>query len=212
LLNKSLLLKDGEILKTCLALTMQISMTLLGCTDVAFSGNPESETPAPVSLSNDQLVEISLQFIKLKKDEYQVSNPDERLLLGNVKRDKYNMQHLEFSQRYNEIPIWGEQILVHIRDQEVYLVNGNIIPDGFSLSSPTVPKLTSSDAEKIALQEISISQSEGKSKSQLVILPDNLYSGRLCYFVEVTFGLNRHFLFIDAINGTLLKKLEGMPG
>ena len=199
-------------MKDCLALTMLISMTLLGCTDVAFSGNPEPETPAAVSLSNDQLVEISLQFIKIKKDEYQISNPDERLLLRNVKREKYNMQHLEFSQQYNEIPIWGEQILVHIRGKEVYLLNGNIFPDGFSLSSSTVPKLTSGDAEKIALQEIAISQSEGKSKIQLVILPDNLYSGRLCYFVEVTFGLNRHFFFIDAINGTLLKKLEGMPG
>jgi len=190
---------------------MLISMILLGCTDVSLSGNPESETPAPARLSNDQLVEISLQHIKIKKDEYQISNPDERLLLRNVKRDQYNTQHLEFTQQYNEIPIWGEEILVHIRDKEVYLISGNIFPDGFSLSSPTVPKLTSSDAEKIAMQEIPISQSGAKSKSQLVILPDNIYSGRLCYFVEVTFGLNRHFLFVDALNGTILKKLEGMP-
>ena len=122
------------------------------------------------------------------------------------------MQHLEFSQQYNGIPIWGDQILVHIRDKEVYLLNGNIFPDGFSLSSSTVPKLTSDDAAKIALQQISISQSEGKSKSQLVIFPDNNNSGRLCYFVEVTVGLNRHLLFVDAINGTILKTLEGMPG
>lgn len=186
-------------------------MTLLGCTDVAFSSNQESAPPAPASLSNDRLLEISLQHIKTNKDKYQISNPDERLLLRNVKHDQYNTQHLEFTQQYNEVPIWGEDILVHIRDKEVYLITGNIIPDGFSLSSSTVPKLTSRDAEKIARQEISIGQSEAKTKSQLVILPNHLYSGRLCYFVEVTIGLSRHFLFIDALNGTILKILEGMP-
>jgi bacillolysin len=212
MLAESLLLKKSSILKTYLVLLTLISMTLFGCTDVALSSNTDSETPAPDSLSNGQLVEISLQHIKIKKDKYQISNPDERLLLRNVNRDQYNTQHLEFTQQYNEIPIWGDEILVHIRDKEVYLINGNIFPDGFLLSSPTVPKLTSSDAEEIAMQEISISHSGANSKSQLVILPDSIYSGRLCYFVEVTFGLNRHLLFVDALNGTILKKLEGMPG
>ncbi len=105
MLAESLLLKKSSILKTYLVLLTLISMTLFGCTDVALSGNPESETPAPDSLSNGQLVEISLQHIKIKKDKYQISNPGERLLLRNANRDQYNTQHLEFTQQYNEIPI-----------------------------------------------------------------------------------------------------------
>jgi len=140
-----------------------------------------------------------------------ISKPENDLLLKDYKKDQLGFQHLRFQQISQQIPIWAQELIVHInRENQVYRVDGELyeVPQ-FTLP----PKLTSQDAMLKAINNMNlITEGQWVAKnSELYIYQHKNLPATLAYYVEINQGLFRHFIFIDADNGTIIDRIEGSP-
>ncbi len=70
-------------------------------------------------------VEFALNFLDEYKGLFILKKPKIELKLKSEKMDKAGNTHIRFGQYYQEIPVWGAQLLVHYdRDGCIKLVNG----------------------------------------------------------------------------------------
>ena len=159
--------------------------------------------------SDQQLHEIAFAYLSKNKDKYKILNPAESVRLISIKREDLGLQHLNFVQTINDVPIWGSGFIIHVKRGAVYLLSGTTFPDSPRIS--TDPRLGKEEAETIAFRKVPKKSSSLKAKSKLVILPRNENAMTLCYLVEVTEGLNRFIYFVDATSGSIVKQIEGMP-
>ncbi len=140
---------------------------------------------------------------------YQVYNPRQHLNLLEIKRDQYGLQHIKLSQQINGVPIWGGDIIVHIRGNQVYRLDGDVHAPSEKIN--TDPNITPNKAESIAIDNYATPYKNGVVNSSLQILVDDAGAFILAYLVEIKSGLNRFMIFVDALNGKLIKEVDGMP-
>ena len=86
-----------------------------------------------------------------------LENPSDELRSVHTSYDKLGFAHTRFEQVYEDIPVWGRDILVHFDDRgEIYALNGAYEPTPKSVD--TTPQLNVLSAEQIVEADLKAQQ------------------------------------------------------
>ncbi len=148
----------------------------------------------------------SRRFLLDYKDLLKIDEPDKELTLTQQHSDTLGNQHFRYQQTVNNIPVWGSELILHLRDDNsAYLLNGRFQP---SIHIDTTAELTAAQAEEAVRKDLAIS-SPSSISSKLVIYPGEQSNPRLAYQVNLLSDLtSRWQYFIDAHNGKVLHRID----
>ncbi len=167
-----------------------------------------SKTPSlAMRGSKDQIAQASSRsFIQEYKDLLKIEDPDQELTLAREQADSFGNQHFLYQQTVNGVPVWGSELMLHLRDDNsAYLLNGRFQP---SFQLDTSAELTEAQAEEHVRQDLGVT-STYKISSKLVIYPGKQTDPRLTYQVDILSDLSNHWLyFIDAHNGKVVHRID----
>ena len=119
---------------------------------------------------------------------------DDLQFLRNETDKQLGWSHVRLAQVYQGLPVFGYQLIVHIDpDDQVVTVNGHFRP---GLNLDTQPRLTSAEAEQLALDDLLIGQLDPaersrvkaqilRDKTQLLIYIDRSDQPRLAWYVTI---------------------------
>lgn len=156
--------------------------------------------------------------LRALKDYLQVENPGEEFRIIAQQEGKNGYIHYKLQQYYQEVPVYGGELTVHLKNDQIELLNGT------SFASPdlsrTIPALTQSKAEQQALYEVSKittvkSPTDFQRKvmgleptqSELFVYHTDGKNGaaKLAWRIEVVPNVaHREVYFIDAQSGAIL--------
>lgn len=160
--------------------------------------------------SHSYYTDMVYQYLESDESKVVLKEPRDELEMTRIWIDKRENVHVRFRQVLDGVPVWGGELLVHMRsDGGVYNVNSSVV-EGVGR---TMPEVSLSPKECIVIISELL---DGKYKRAKIGKPElliDLVGGfpRKVYKVEVFTGLKREFLFIDASNGELDKGLSGSP-
>ncbi|ASS74783.1 hypothetical protein CIG75_07195 [Tumebacillus algifaecis] len=140
--------------------------------------NPSLGTPSIISgqlskpLKGEPL-EQALKFMDSVKALYHFDSAKKTFRLKTVHTDEMGIRHVRLTHICNNIPVWGDELIVHIdKSGVVRSVNGEFTPD---LAKHTErirkPTLDSDAAIKKAIEEVKPKQTDGKPMAQLFYFP-----------------------------------------
>lgn len=173
----------------------------------------------------DKAVRRSFEHLKTDKGkEANVDDPESELHLIRANEDDGQKTHIRFEQVSDGVPVFGEQIITHLTNEDGFEVTGKLNNDAKSVKKN--PKISPDDAILAAKASLGYAGNYTKAESTLVILPhklkksDDAKGATLCYLVELliedgTDATARHFYFIEAQKGDVvwhydnLQKAEG---
>jgi Zn-dependent metalloprotease len=86
---------------------------------------------------------IPINYIKENANLFKLNSPETELKIKNAISSNDGKSHLTYNQYYNDIPIWGKELVFHFdANNEIYMFNGRYVPtptkiqnNGFTLSS-----------------------------------------------------------------------------
>ncbi len=119
-----------------------------------------------------------------------IQNAVEETALFRVEQDDLGMQHVRLEQRYNGLPVFGSELIVHMDDEGIIGVNGNFIP---KIAISTTPVLSAVEAQETALRNVIAMNPNATlhvADSSLQIYRHGLFKGitgenELAYAVEI---------------------------
>lgn len=101
-------------------------------------------------MKHADLEKASLLFLRDNKNLYSIASPDEELKLKTVTSDRAGNRHVRFQQMYKKIPVFGNEMIVHIdQDNMIKGTNGHFLPD---LRLSEKPKISEKEATDIVLK------------------------------------------------------------
>lgn len=178
-------------------------------------GLPLDRAPAasadPASVANGFLAEYGQYF--------GLDNPAAELTAVQQTTDAEGMQHLRYNQTYQDIPVYGAQLTVHLRpDLSVASVNGQMVP---SIDVAVTPVLS---AEEAAARAREFWREQGRPSEptvegpSLYVLNKSLITDQLgdadylVWRVEVAHEKPeaREFYFVNAADGSLVFQVTGI--
>jgi Zn-dependent metalloprotease len=165
----------------------------------------------PVSNSKDP-VKIADDFLKMVSNEFKITNPSSELKVSQVEQDQAGMSHVRYQQIYQNVPVFGGEILVHMKEGKVTSASNS----KFEIESiSTTPKLTAKQAEQFAIKawqsELKTSLNPNIFSTTLYVYPVGIIPGNIAIkkttlVWEVHLGLERltsdKVYYINADDGT----------
>lgn len=168
---------------------------------LGFMGSPEKPVPA------------ALCFVKHYSTLFRLSDPDNELKLSTrwgsgVEKDDRNITHVSFKRVYNDIEVWGSELLFHFNpDGSVYAFGGIYRP---SFQGSTTPTITSQQAIEIAQKDYGLPEEPTNVTTNLVFFPLN-NTDRLAWEVHYSTRYTPSAVYIiDAENGNILHRDSGI--
>lgn len=165
-------------------------------------------------LSAAAATSATYQFLSQVKGLLKVNNPEATFAVYRTETDDLGHMHVRMSQTYAGVRVLGSELVAHLTDGEVTLLNGRYqpIPDGLS----TTPTLALTEASERALKDV-------RSKVNVRTFGDNILNmkpteGDLCIFTSTDGAklayqltvrpnmLERWEYVIDAQTGAVLEK------
>jgi Zn-dependent metalloprotease len=146
-------------------------------------------------------VDSVLRFMAANPEIFKLRDPAKELVLQKQSTDEMGFEHLRFSRLHNAMPIWNDDLILHINKKgDLYLVNGNYH------ASQMVPSYASIGADKAA--EIALAAGKEKKMDQVkenvsVWYPVN-GSLRPAFHLVLSNGMNSWDFFVAADNGEIL--------
>jgi len=175
---------------------------LSGCAMAESQSDKESK-------ESDEALQTVYLYIKQHANRFADIDPTHNLLLIDYQKGNLGFQHLRFQRTSQQIPVWPQELIVHIdRENQVYRIDGQLqaVPQ-FTLP----PKLTTQDAMLKAINSMAPKKGQWAAKnSKLYIYQHKHTPATLAYQVEINQGLFRQFVFIDADDGTVVHRIEGV--
>ena len=154
---------------------------------------------------------MTLRHLELNAEEFGLIDPVNQLRVEKEFVDSLNMVHIRFQQVEEDVPVWAHKLTVHLRDDgKVYDVDGKVLTSlsGFN----TKPILSPVDAGLAARARMPGGVDAWKTiDARLYIYPLQNDQAVLTYLVTIVKGLERQFVFIDALNGGIIAEVEGTP-
>jgi len=146
----------------------------------------------------------ALAFLRSNRGLLRINDPDNELKLRKGQTDHLNRRHLRFSQRYNNIPVWPAELIVHLNQEgSVDLMNGAFMRTPRKIV--TQPVLGVNDAIGRAREEIPGGKEAYASDPILIIYAPNDRMPRLAWKLELSVSSQSNWLVvIDALNGATL--------
>lgn len=145
----------------------------------------------------------------------------EEIRLTHQETDEQGILHRQYLEYFGGVPIWGQQAVIHQKDNVVHSLNGNLIKNINADISTTQPQITEIEAIEKAktifqTQNPTVVWHYQYEKAVLMIYVDKAQKAHLTYLTS--FLANRtegdkttrpHF-FVDASSGAILKQWEGL--
>jgi bacillolysin len=171
------------------------------------------------NLKGQSLAVRATQYLDVLKSVMDIKNPADEFDVKNIDTEELGQSHVRMQQKYNGIPIWGSEVIVHEKQGRIELMNGNYFPTpSLDNTTPTVLQEAAENTVKADLEakggfkvldENSKKYIEnGKQfRSELVIfhVEDKTYGEKLAWHVtSYSDMLHRHEYFVDAENGKVL--------
>ena len=149
---------------------------------------------------------ISLDFLHALPGfvDFQKSGLTLELISSNT--DQLGMTHLRYAQSFNGVPLLDAQIITHVKDAQVYRMDGALAR--LKLSS-AVPDITGDQALDAALAYRK-SVPDPRNEQHLVIIGTGNRYSRLAWLVTIRKGLERFIVLVDAHTGSVIRELPGM--
>ena len=149
--------------------------------------------------NDNQDFQNSLSYLEAHSDELGIKNPYEEFRLRGIYRDELGQTHVRLDQIYNEIPVFGKQLIVHFNnDGTPKSVNG-AYQAGIDVS--TQPKLSTSEAREKAQKNFPGRFTRTEESELVLYLQDE--KAVLVYRIALENDAppRRRVAFIDARNG-----------
>lgn len=157
------------------------------------------------------------EYLDAIQSVIQIENPDEEFVLRKETTDKKGTKHLRFDQYYNGIKVHHGEVVLHEKEDAIFLFNGRNYP------TPQLeniePSISLAEAELIVKndhpnwQELSADQHifipHEQLKSELVIFHENKKVGQeklVWHFTAIPNITEQWAYFIDAQTGEILEK------
>lgn len=150
-------------------------------------------------------------FLKNYKEELGLSSTD-TYSLKSISKGVDGSKHYHYQQMYRSFPVEAGELILHLRDNAVYLVNGEIIS---GLNTSISPRLDESAAFRKALEyfpaELYRWEIDGqiRPKGELCLLDKNFskdpegYRLSWKYDIHTSGPEERNWVYVDAENGAL---------
>jgi bacillolysin len=193
-----------------------------GFTVLAYDNGMPSMIEGTNTISNlkgQSLAARATQYLDVLKSVMDIKNPADEFEVKNIDNDEVGQAHVRMQQKYNGIPVWGSEVIVHEKQGRIELMNGNYFPTpSLAKTTPTVLQEAAENTVKTDLEtkgsfkvldENSKKYIEGgeQFRSELVIfhVEDKTYGEKLVWHVtSYSDMLHRHEYFVDAENGKVL--------
>lgn len=140
---------------------------------------------------------------------YLMTDPQRELQLVRLEEDPIGMHHVRFQQTVNGVPVFGGQLIVHLRDGFITAVNGMYFPN---LQVDISPQLTQDEALTIVLEDVGDAAAEFRTdRSGMVVYVENSQP-YLTWKINVFSwcNLGNWLYFVDAHDGRIVHKLNQM--
>ena len=177
-------------------------------------GRTDALPKAGARLSAAAAASAAYQFMGQVRGLLQVDNPDASFVVGQTSADDLGQTHVRLMQTLAGVPVLGHELVAHLTNGEVTLLNGRYKPLPAGLS--TTPKLALTEASERAFRDVrktSMVRSFGanwlnmkQSEGSLCVFPTD-DGAKLAYQITVRPNLlERWEYMIDAQTGDVLDK------
>jgi Zn-dependent metalloprotease len=156
-------------------------------------------------------LDMALTFLDSVKELYHVDKVKRSFRLKRVDQDELGMKHVRLTHLVNDIPVWGDELIVHIdKTGVVRSVNGQFTPK-MEVHTERIkkPEIDQKKAIASALADLKIEQPESAPSAHLYYFPypdpDTI---TLTYIVSVHEPAKPADwkVFVDAITGDVVHK------
>jgi bacillolysin len=170
----------------------------------ANSGCPSISTQ---QMTKSKYAATALAYLKANPGEHRVTEPNRELTFLCEDVDELQQKHVRFQQSYEGVPVWGQQVIVHLSAQDqATSTSGRIEP--IAQKIPTKPKLDKTVASATAAN----AAGEGwKAQDSMLYVYPHQGEPRLAHLVNVSKGLQRAMIFVDAETGLVLNQISASP-
>ncbi len=120
----------------------------------------------------------AFQFMGQVKGLLKLDKPEEHFTISRTETDELGQTHIRMAQTFRGIPVLGSELVAHLTDGEVTLLNGRYQPVPESLI--TTPKLTLSSASDMAMQDVRKTTTVRSFGDNILRLKSS--EGNLCVF------------------------------
>jgi len=173
-------------------------------------GRPGTDAPALVTRLNStarrgSATDVALAHLRSNPGRYGIAAPSETLRTLEVIEGRGGTRTVRFGQRVGDVPVFGAQYLVHMKETadglETEAVNGHVFTE---LDVTTAPKLNLATARKLAFTRVRPMIVERSEYKGLSVLPagDGLLSYRFTLWGSRFGEPAQEELFINAHNGS----------
>lgn len=90
-------------------------------------------------------------FFDACKDLYRMADPQAELVVKRIKSDDLGMSHVRLTQQVDGVPVWGAEVIVHLKGDKVVAVGGEYVPEIALDTAPTLPFEQAVDAARADL-------------------------------------------------------------
>lgn len=169
--------------------------------------------------------EIAYRLMESNTDTFMLDNPRDELVLADKEVGDNGRSHLVFKQVYQDIPLWNQQLVVHLdSDGTPYAVNGGYrpTPRGTDVDVAGVDTTTAIDAARRYLVERynlpnddvtgRLPGYDGPQADRCIYYTDGGTIPRLAWHVYLAPAISeRWHCFVDVENGTVIDAYSASP-
>jgi len=88
----------------------------------------KNKSNAPLTKTSRNATGAAFTFLNEVKEEMQIKNPDAEFLVERIESDELGMTHIRMQQQFENIPLYGCEIMLHGDDIAADYMNGNYFP------------------------------------------------------------------------------------
>lgn len=175
---------------------------------------PGKVQPAPTGQARANAVASTYQFLGQVRGLMKIATPEASFSVRKTETDALGQTHVRLAQTYAGVPVYGAELVAHLVNNEVTLVNGHYqtVNEGISIS----PRLSVKQVADLALADVGKTKvvrtfgsnlfNMEQAKGELCLYPVG-DSHRLAYEMTIRPSmLQRWAYWIDAETGAVLDK------
>ena len=162
--------------------------------------------------------DIALAFIQANRDIFRLQDPQSELVIDESFQDMDGQFHVRFQQMYQGIPVWGQELTVHLdANGEIYAINARYSPTprlelGSNMAASEAISIAEADVQthtpvsELSPQLKNLLDYDGPRAKQYVWIGQD-GTERLVWHVQVRPNLRDNwYYFIDAETGKIVEK------
>ncbi len=199
------------------------------------SYSDETRLPVFISISKPSIQKNDVKFLTTlaifsylneNRNIFKIDDPTNEFKIVNTFVDNENNKHIRLQQVYQNLPIWGKELILHFdNNNELYLINGKNVPTFQNLDlhhyilsrDQAIMKsmndlLSFSEVREFSALERELLKYDGPSAEKYILfdLPND--KPKLAWVVEIRNNLiDKWRFFIDAKSGEIIERYNTSP-